>query len=42
MNISKIRDMPSKEVFKVSDQHIKSNMSPINAMMILQPPKTRG
>lgn len=35
MNINKIREMASKEVCKVSDEQIKGNMSPINAMMIL-------
>mmetsp|Transcript_42417 Transcript_42417/g.40663 ORF Transcript_42417/g.40663 Transcript_42417/m.40663 type:complete len:181 (-) Transcript_42417:1029-1571(-) len=39
MNINRIREMQSKEVVKVSDQDIKRNASPINAMMIVQPPK---
>lgn len=40
MNINRIKEMPSKEVCKVTSTAKGHNMSPINAMMITKPPET--
>jgi len=43
MNIKKIREMPSKEAYKVANSShaniIDTSISPIKAMMISKPPE---
>lgn len=42
MNINKIKEMPSKEVCRISTTMRSNNMSPISAMMITKPPEITG